>query len=111
MEKLLFLSFVIIFFGIFLSMLYAGEEFQVNTYIKGDQSEPSIAMDSEGNFVIAWTSWEQDGSGPGVFAQRFDMDGSKLSDEFQVNNYTYGPQWNPSIAMNHQGIFVITWQN
>jgi hypothetical protein len=49
-----------------------GAEFRVNTYTTGDQSLPSVASDSAGNFVIDWESRSgQDGSDWGTFAQRF----------------------------------------
>ena len=33
-----------------------GSEFRVNTYTTGAQELPSVAMDSAGDFVIAWQS-------------------------------------------------------
>jgi hypothetical protein len=49
-----------------------GAEFRVNTYTTGSQVLPSVASDSVGNFVVAWvSSFGQDGSGHGIFAQRF----------------------------------------
>jgi len=49
-----------------------GAEFQVNTYTTDGQRIPSIAMDDDGEFVIAWQSGGgQDGSNYGVFAQRY----------------------------------------
>jgi len=49
----------------------AGGEFQVNTYTTNSQYIPAVALRSSGDFVIAWTSYQQDGSVSGVFAQRF----------------------------------------
>jgi hypothetical protein len=53
----------------------AGNEFQVNTYTTGDQSEPAVGMDAAGRFVVTWTSYgydqPQDGDRSGVFARRF----------------------------------------
>lgn len=60
-----------ILFIIRLQAFQAGEEFQVNTYVKRDQLNPAIAMDRRGNFVITWSSWEQDGSKYGIFAKIF----------------------------------------
>ena len=31
-----------------------GSEFQVNTYTSDNQENPSVAMDSAGDFVVAW---------------------------------------------------------
>ncbi|MDZ4689373.1 MAG: cadherin repeat domain-containing protein [Planctomycetaceae bacterium] len=53
-----------------------GGEFRVNTYTTGAQrtfteSPQSVAMDADGDFVVTWTSYPQDGSSYGVYAQRF----------------------------------------
>jgi hypothetical protein len=53
------------------SGLPLGGEFRVNTYTTNNQTVPSIAADSAGNFVVAWQSFTQDGSGFGIFAQRY----------------------------------------
>jgi hypothetical protein len=51
-----------------------GPEFRVNTYATASQSFPSVdAADSPGTFVVVWTSAYQDGSGSGVFGQRYAM--------------------------------------
>jgi len=47
-----------------------GSEFLVNTHTTGTQSVSSIAMDADGDFVIAWQSG-QDGSVTGIYVQRF----------------------------------------
>ncbi len=46
-------------------------EFRVNTTTAKDQSQPVITALTPGNFVATWTSADQDGSGDGVFGQRF----------------------------------------
>ncbi|UCE37561.1 MAG: hypothetical protein JSW00_19255 [Thermoplasmata archaeon] len=88
-----------------------GVEFQVNTYTTAGQAWPSIAMDSNGNFVIVWTSEEQDGDGYGIFAQRYDKNGNPLGVEFQVNTYITNDQKFPSAAMDPNGNFMITWDS
>jgi CSLREA domain-containing protein len=85
-------------------------EFQVNTYTASDQEVSTIAMDSSGNFVIAWSSNGQDGSTFGIYAQRFDAAGAKQGSEFRVNSTTADAQTFPSIAMDTSG-FVIVWQS
>jgi hypothetical protein len=55
-----------------------GAEFLVNSYTLNDQAFPFITRDSLGNFVVAWTSTGQDGSGEGVFGKRFDFAGNPL---------------------------------
>jgi hypothetical protein len=43
----------------------------VNATTTGDQSRPAVASDIYGNSLVAWQSANQDGSGLGVYAQRF----------------------------------------
>jgi hypothetical protein len=88
-----------------------GGEFLVNTYTNNDQIAPSVAVAPDGSFVITWQSSGQDGSGWGVYAQRYDSNGNRLSGEFRVNTYTQDDQKAPSVAMAADGSFVITWQS
>ncbi len=89
----------------------SGPEFPVNTYTTGDQSEAAVAMSGEGNFVVVWESDGQDGSGEGIFGQRFDAAGARVGAEFAVNSYTTNLQTSPAVAMNHLGNFVVAWSS
>ncbi len=88
-----------------------GSEFRVNTTTTGDQMNPTVSMNAGGSFVITWQSQAQDGSGWGIYAQRYNASGNKVGGEFQVNTTTAGDQEYPSVAMNAFGGFVITWQS
>ena len=70
-----------------------GSEFQVNTYTAGDQFRSDIAIDAVGNIIVVWSSYLQDGSFFGVFAQRYDSNGNPVGSEFQVNTYTTDNQF------------------
>ena len=59
--------------------------------------------------MIAWQSQNQDGSGWGVYAQRFNASGSKVGGEFRVNTVTSGDQTSPSVAMDGTGNFTVAW--
>jgi hypothetical protein len=87
-----------------------GSEFRVNSFTTGGQLSPSVAMDPQGKFVIAWHGDSQDGSGSGIYAQRFDAAGLAQGAELRVNTYTTDSQMNPAVAMNPDS-FVITWQS
>lgn len=52
----------------------AGGEFRVNSHTTGQQRFPSVSANSNGNFVVVWESYEQDGSSVGIFGQRFARD-------------------------------------
>ncbi|MFK7906288.1 MAG: hypothetical protein AB8B69_14245 [Chitinophagales bacterium] len=86
-----------------------GNEFRVNTTTASVQSGASVGMDRDGDFVIAWQSDGQDGSGFGIYAKQYDKNGNPTSGEFQVNSHTSSSQVSPSVAMDCDGNFVITW--
>ncbi len=69
------------------------------------------AMDPDGNSVIAWNSYGQDGSSHGVFAQGFANTGTRVGDEFRVNTFTDKDQAWPFVAMDPHGNFVVTWNS
>ncbi|MBP9727511.1 MAG: hypothetical protein KBD83_08645, partial [Gammaproteobacteria bacterium] len=86
-------------------------EFLVNTYTNSDQSMPSIAALADGGFVVTWHSYNQDGSGFGVYGQRYDVTGVADGNEFRVNSYTNSDQMYSSVAAFANGGFVVTWQS
>ena len=95
-----------------------GGNFQVNSYTSISQLSPVVAMAGNGDFVVAWTSYNQDGSNAGIFAQRFNSSGAPQATEFQVNTYTLGSQGGaftppgnagPAIAAETNGDFVVAW--
>src|SRR5205085_12452020 len=83
-----------------------GGEFRVNTTTNDDQDIPSISMDGNGAFTIAWTSKNQDGSGKGIYAQRFDSNGTLIGGEFSVNATTANNQDQPAVAVNPLGNLI-----
>src|SRR5262245_33327189 len=65
--------------------LRPGAEFQVNSYTSNSQRLAAVATAADGDFVMVWQSYGQDGYGPGVFARRFTSAGAALASEFQIN--------------------------
>ncbi|MDZ4689341.1 MAG: cadherin domain-containing protein, partial [Planctomycetaceae bacterium] len=86
-----------------------GGEFQVNSLTNLDQRFSTVAMDADGDFVITWSSNGQDGSGGGIFAQRYNAAGTAQGSEFQVNTYTTNSQKFSTVGMDADGDFVVTW--
>ncbi|HYW78871.1 MAG TPA: hypothetical protein VE890_04805, partial [Thermoguttaceae bacterium] len=88
-------------------------EFRVNVTTAGNQQFSTVAMDSVGNFIIAWTS-DQNGIGDDIVAREFNANGSPvigpLGGEIMVNETTIGDQRYPDISMNLSGDqYVVTW--
>ncbi|WP_284186858.1 cadherin domain-containing protein, partial [Zoogloea oryzae] len=88
-----------------------GSEFLVNTYTTESQTEPSVAMDASGNFVIAWQSFGQDGDNEGIYAKRYNSSGVVQGSEFHVSTYTTSNQDLPVVAMDSTGNFVVVWES
>ncbi len=90
----------------------AGDEFQVNSIITGNQTEPAVAIDAAAGFIVTWR-------GPGIadpnrediFARWFDPNGSPVTDDIQINNDTPGRHICPRVAINHIGVSIIVWES
>ena len=44
-------------------------------FVKNGTYNENVVINNQGDFIIVWTSGDQDGSGFGVFAQRFNAQG------------------------------------
>jgi Protein of unknown function (DUF4038)/Putative collagen-binding domain of a collagenase len=86
-----------------------GDEIAVNESSAGHQDFSKVAMDAQGNFVVAWTSEGKDGDAQGVYARRFDRQGRPLGGEFRVNTTTAGAQYLSDLEVDPLGEFLVTW--
>src|SRR5262249_20769519 len=87
-----------------------GSEFRANTYTLSDQSAPAVAMGADGDYVVAWQSY-QDGAGNGILGQRYSAAGVAQGSEFRANTYTTGNQTAPAVALDADGNFVVAWMS
>jgi methionine-rich copper-binding protein CopC len=89
-----------------------GSETLVNTTTAGDViPRPAVAALSGGGYVVTWMSDNQDGSGFGVYAQRYDATGNTVGSETLVNTTTASDQLYPSVAALSDGGYVVTWSS
>ncbi len=92
-----------------------GSEFRANTSTAGEQFYPSVAALPGGGFVVSWSSLNQDGSGWGVYGQRFNAAGMAQGSEFRINETTSGDQLADSlygsetVATLGDGRLVAVW--
>ena len=84
-------------------------EFRVNSSLGANQYNAVVAALSDGGFAVAWVSDDQDGSGQGVYVQRYGVGGAKVGGEMLVGSSTTGDQAEPSIAARDGGGFIVTW--
>ncbi len=83
----------------------------VNTYVTSDQNQPAIAALPAGGYVAVWVSNGQDGSGTGIYGQRFNEAGAKVGAEFLVTTEVADNETGPSISTFSDGGFVVAWQD
>ena len=65
-----------------------GNEFRVNNVTAWVVDEPAVALDGDGDFVVAWQAMNADGSDNAIFVRRYSKDGIELSGDIQVNTFT-----------------------
>lgn len=89
----------------------SSSEFRVNSTNSGNQSNGSIAMDADGNFIVVWKG-NGVGDSDGIFGRRFTAAGNAIdTNEFRVNADLARAQYDPAVSMNASGAFVVTWDN
>ncbi|MGL4973909.1 MAG: calcium-binding protein, partial [Bosea sp. (in: a-proteobacteria)] len=86
-----------------------GVETRVNTATTNNQFEPSVSALSDGGYVVTWTSSFQDGSGQGVYMQRYDASGTAQGAETRVNTTIPSDQLQSSVSGLQGGGYVVTW--
>ena len=87
----------------------AGDAFRINDITFSYQSTPSVAMNNNGEFVVAWQENRATGS-RNIHARKFNFDSSPVGGDIKVNDVTgeYG-QIGPKAAINDDGSFAVTW--
>jgi hypothetical protein len=88
-----------------------GREFAVNTRSRGTQYAPSVAADAEGNFVVVWQYRTPGNTLRAIFGQRFSKTGEKIGPEFRIDSGSRITNFDPSVAMDSQGNFVVVWNS
>jgi hypothetical protein len=77
-----------------------------------EQSEPRLAVRSNGDFIVVCQTYSGEGLFYDVLARRFARSGTPLGDAFLVNGDGEAPelsQLGPSVAMAADGRFAIAW--
>lgn len=76
-----------------------------------DQKSPDVAMQPNGEFIITWQSFQQDGDNWGIYGRRFHANGTAVAAEFRLNWNTAGSQTEPSVAVATDGTFVVAYRD
>ncbi|MBL4693237.1 MAG: cadherin-like domain-containing protein, partial [Magnetovibrio sp.] len=92
-------------------------ENQANTFTPGEQGWSGVTHLNDGGYVVAWHSAAQGDTtltawhNFGVYAQRFNANGTKVGQEFQVNTTTADKQKYPTVTELTDGGYLIAWQS
>ena len=81
----------------------------VNSYQAGIQSDAAVAALPGGEILVVWASDGQDGSGEGIYGQRFNEAGAKAGGEFRVSQTTSQNQSRPAVTAVGANQFVVAW--
>ncbi|WP_168565747.1 cadherin domain-containing protein [Crateriforma spongiae] len=85
------------------------DEILVNQTTADFQGWAMVASEADGDFVVTWTSSNQDGTDRSVYARRFNADGTAKDGEFRVNTHNSDSQLASSVDVDAGNDFVITW--
>ncbi|WP_165681780.1 Ig-like domain-containing protein [Metapseudomonas otitidis] len=89
-----------------------GQQQAVNQRTLNDQDSPQVVALEDGGFLIVFESYQAsslDNSRDGVFARRYNDDGSARGDEFLVNQTTSDAQRSPKALGLPGGGYIIAW--
>ena len=70
-----------------------GDEFQVNTFVEGEQRNSAVAMGEDGRFVAVWQSDAQDSSRYGIFGETGPIAGSADLNGDEQGLAEFSRQW------------------
>lgn len=87
-------------------------EFRVNAAADGGQSSPSVAVDGDGDFIVAWESYSNVTDTWRVFVRLFGADGVARGGDIEVTTAAApgGVPPAPVVAAEPGGAFVVAWQ-
>lgn len=77
----------------------------IRASISTSVAHPRVAMDADGDFVVAWSEFY----GQYIVARQFDATGKPKGQPFQVNTSQFTSVSGLSVAMDADGDFLVTW--
>jgi hypothetical protein len=86
-----------------------GPDLLVHASPSGAPLAPAVAAMPSGEFVVAWDGADEAGSG--IFARLYDAAGTPRGEAFAVAAASTGARWNPAVAVEAGGGFVVAWRD
>ncbi len=86
-----------------------GNNFRVNDDVGTEiQWAPTVAVSFNGSFIVTWEDQRYDPE-IDIYAQRYNATGTRIGSNFQVNDISTASQNSPTIAIDRNNNFIITW--
>ncbi len=91
-------------------------EFQVNSFMDLAQFSPTVSMNANHQFVVAWVSDHPAVSDPidnekSIFVQAYDSSLATSGPEILVHRFVKDAQEHPDVGIDAAGNFVVVWQS
>jgi hypothetical protein len=92
-----------------------GGEFRATQNTAGDQYQPQVGVAADsGKFVVVWSQYppsvvNTDDSGSVLEGRRWETCTNPFGGDFEVNTFTTGYQYSPSLSVDPAGNFQVTW--
>ncbi len=84
---------------------------RASQFQSSSKSSVALDVDAHGRTVAVWHSRRQQWGTYGVYARRFEADGSPLGDEVRVNETTASHQSAPAVALDGSGTAWFAWSS
>jgi hypothetical protein len=83
----------------------------VNSVPSGQQIRPAVGMADDADFVVAWQDDRNENGWGQILARGFYAGGGEHFHDITVNSNPSGHQLRPSVAVDDEGKFVVSWQD
>ncbi len=88
-----------------------GGQITISQTTAGAQRSPDVDMDDNGDFTVVWMSYGEDNDGWGVYARRYNSDGTAKANDWRVNSTQTGNQMHPRVAVDDDGDIWFVWSD
>lgn len=88
-----------------------GGEVLVNTSTLFDQENTAVVINPAGDFEVLWEGIDLDTGDYGIYAQRYNADGTSSGGETRINTTLLNDQTFPKTAVNADGSFIVVWED
>ncbi len=85
-----------------------GDEFRVNATVNSSQQQAHLAMNEDGQYVVAWESGHT-GQANEIFGRIYSADSGTLGPVFQISPGSAENRLFPNVSINDSGDFVVAY--